>query len=119
MAESSDVRVVSWPEDEPLKVEHSVGGGTLPVRLAVDATPIMARVASGDRPLDVAMRLAVNADDPMPLCVTICEPLCVTSDYIIAIEIFDRPVATIRVRGRTRVAPCDEGQVGLRQESSA
>jgi hypothetical protein len=120
MVEERDVRIIALPE-EPLRAVHHADKGFLPVRVGFDATPLMTRVVSGERLVRVAMDMAVHADDAVSLCITLCEPLCVTSDYAITLAIFDRPVATIRVRGITRLARCgDENQkVVLRQENRA
>jgi hypothetical protein len=45
------------------------------------------------------------------LCVSVCEPICAQSEYTIGIEIFDRPVASITVRGTTRLFNCSDKPV--------
>ncbi len=50
--------------------------------------------------------LDLAAKQDIPLCLKICEPICVKSTYTISIDIFDRPVALIRVQGETRLEAC-------------
>jgi hypothetical protein len=45
---------------------------------------------------------------PVKLCVSVCEPICAQSEYTIAIDIFDRPVASITVRGTTKLFNCSD-----------
>lgn len=122
MADENDIRILAWPAEEPLTVEHAATD-MLPVRVGFASTPARVVVESRDRPLDVAMRMGISAADPVPLCVSVCEPICITSSYTITVEIFDRPVATIRLRGRTQVAPCNDQPrpvpVGIREETPA
>ena len=49
------------------------------------------------------MDMALRALDRLPFCIALCEPLCVESAYTIGITMFDRPVITITIRGRTRL----------------
>ena len=63
---------------------------------------------SGDRPLLVQMRTLLAARKALPLCLSLCDELCVDSDYRITLSIFDRPVMGIRLRGRTRLYECSE-----------
>ncbi len=44
----------------------------------------------------------------IPVCIEVCQPICAQSDYTISIEIFDRPVAVIKLSGLTRIFNCDE-----------
>jgi hypothetical protein len=105
MVEVADVRVVGWPR-APLQATHAVAEPPLRAHVSFDEAPLQAVVAGGRQPLPVDMHLRLGAPEAVPLCVTVCEPLCIDSDYAVSIEIFDRAVASIRVRGRTRLAPC-------------
>jgi hypothetical protein len=55
-----------------------------------------------------------SAREPVPVCISVCEPICAQSEYTIGIEIFDRPVAAITVRGMTRLFNCGEKQSVLK-----
>src|SRR3954454_23883642 len=109
MAEEWDVRLLAWPP-EPAQVQHR-GSAEEPVELRVGFAPdppaaVVLRTSPGEQ-FDVRMAMQMRADDPVPLCIRLCEPLCVTSEYRISIDIFDRPVMSVTVRGTTRFAECD------------
>jgi hypothetical protein len=107
--EESTVRIVGWPE-EPARLEHRFDmEGPFPVSVGFQETPAQVIVASSqERPLFVEMLMNVVVKDVIPLCIRVCEPICARSDYTIGITIFDRPVASITVRGTTRVFNCNE-----------
>lgn len=110
MAEERDVRITAWPAD-PAVLQHR-GDPEQPVDLRVGFAPdapaaVLVRT-DPERSLDVRMGMEVQAARPVPLCIRLCEPICVSSDYRIAVSIFDRPVMSITVRGTTRFAECDE-----------
>jgi hypothetical protein len=104
MADEASVRIVAWPK-EPAQLRHEFDPEQpVPLRLAFEDTP--AQVLIGARePIPLDMRLA--ARDDIPLCIKICEPICAQSEYTITLDIFDRPVALVTVRGRTTLAACD------------
>lgn len=54
------------------------------------------------------VEFSINTKDAFPVCIRVCEPICATSDYHVGIEVFDRPVVAIRVKGVTRFAACDQ-----------
>jgi hypothetical protein len=55
-----------------------------------------------------ALRIVQWPEQHIKLCVSLCEPICVQSDYTIGIDVFDRPVASITVRGMTKLFNCAE-----------
>ena len=59
-------------------------------------------------PLQVQQLSEIAVKGQVPICIRVCEPICARSDYEVGITIFDRPVATISVRGETRIFNCDE-----------
>ena len=81
-----DVTIAAWPKD-PLTITH---------RTDPDATP------------QVDMNMSMRADKPVPVCFTLCEPICARSDYSIGVSIFDNPVIRIRLVGETRIQPCGD-----------
>ena len=109
MAEEQDIRVTQWPEG-PARLVHQ-GDAESPVPLRVGFEPdTPATVVLRTQPeqqLDVRMAMLLAAQRPVPLCISVCEPICVTSEYRIGVEIFDRPVMSITVRGTTKFANCD------------
>lgn len=59
-------------------------------------------------PLATQMDVHVSGKEPFPVCIKLCEPICVRSEYTISIDIFDRPVGLITLRGQTRVFACPD-----------
>jgi hypothetical protein len=53
--------------------------------------------------------LAVSFNDTplhVTLCHTVCEPICISSDYKISIDLFGNPLGSITVSGKSRIEPC-------------
>lgn len=80
-----DVTINAWPD--PLAITH---------RTDPERTP------------QVDMTMTMRAERPVPVCFTLCEPICARSDYSIGLSIFDNPVVRIRLVGETRIAPCGD-----------
>ena len=109
MADESIVEVRSWPE-APAKLSHTFElDEPCPVSVSFEKTPAHVVVQGHpEQPLEVDMNMHVRAEKPVPVCISLCEPICAKSEYDIGITIFDRPVATISVRGLTRLFNCRE-----------
>ena len=109
MADEHNVHIVSWP-GEPAGLEHYFAKGeTLPVSVSFGNTPARVVVMTPqDEPLVVSMNMDLRAPRTLPLCISLCEPICADSNYTIGISIFDRPVISITIRGRTRFFGCRE-----------
>jgi hypothetical protein len=107
--EESNVHIVSWPK-EPAKLEHNFKlDEPVPVSISFDESPANVIIeTSPEKPFNVDMKMSVTAKDTIPVCIKICEPICVDSNYSIGIKVFDRPVSVITVRGRTRLFNCQE-----------
>lgn len=58
--------------------------------------------------MQVEMAMLMSSRDPVKLCISVCEPICAQSEYTIGIDIFDRPVASITVRGTTKLFNCSD-----------
>jgi len=101
------VRIVSWPE-KPAELEHHfVCDKPCPVSIIFDDAP--ARVAiqtTPKRPLYVDMSMDLTAEEPVPVCIQLCEPICAESRYKVGIVILDRPTAVIRLKGMTKLFSC-------------
>ncbi len=54
------------------------------------------------------MNMDLRVPEAVPLCINLCEPICAESNYTIGISIFDRPVVSLTIRGRTRLSGCRE-----------
>ena len=55
-----------------------------------------------------AVSMEFSAREPVPVCISLCEPICAESDYTIEVDIFSLPVAAVTVRGMTRLFNCAE-----------
>lgn len=84
--ENSVLRITQWP-DTPASVNVSTPKGA---------------------PMQVEMAMLMSSRDPVKLCISVCEPICAQSEYTIGIDIFDRPVASITVRGTTKLFNCSD-----------
>jgi hypothetical protein len=91
------VRILEWPKEEPALLEH---------RFDADA-PANVIVRTDEGPLSVDMAMNVTARETIPVCIKVCEPICAASEYTIAIDVFDRPVASITIKGLTRLFNCE------------
>lgn len=80
------------------------GQEAMPVRVGFAAnSPLAVQLGSAGRPLAVDMRMLLAAPRTIPICFSLCEAICADSDYTIGLTLFDRPVITIKLRGRTRI----------------
>lgn len=89
------VRIVEWPDD-PARLDH---------RFDADR-PAHVVVRSDERAFQVDMDMNLRAREMIPVCIQVCEPICAESNYTIAIDVFDRPVASITIKGLTRLFNC-------------
>ena len=109
MADEHDVRILSWPK-EPAGLQHHFDPGQ-PVPVSISFQPSPARMVVSTEPnrrLAVDMDMNLRAPETLPLCIKLCEPICAESNYTIGISIFDRPVISITIRGKTRLSSCRE-----------
>jgi len=107
--QESDVRIISWPE-QSVSVEHSFKlEEPCPVSVSFEETPANVIIQTDPKnPLNVNMAMNVSAGEAIPVCIKLCEPICAESQYKIGIVIFDRPVASITVKGLTKLFNCEE-----------
>lgn len=101
MAETTNLRITAVP-DQALRLAHAFPSEPLPVDLRFGSEVLPVRLDSGSRSLAVDMRALLSARRALPLCLSLCDAICADSHYRVEISIFDRPVITIRLRGRTR-----------------
>lgn len=109
MAEDRNVHIVGWPA-EPVSLVHRFEADK-PVPVAIsfeDTRPRVILAADPQNPLAVNMNMNLRVSDGLPICIRLCEPICAESNYTIGISIFDRPVISITIRGKTRLANCRE-----------
>ena len=108
--EDVDVRVLSWPE-EAVGLSHQFDVDE-PVPLHVSFTEKPATVNVSTSPgmsLNVNMDMNLNARNTLPVCLSVCEPVCIQSDYKIQLNLFNRPVISISIKGKTVLYSCGEG----------
>jgi hypothetical protein len=94
---AEDVTIQGWPS-APLGMEHRTDPTSPPqVSIGFEASPVQ-------------MNMDVTNREPFKVCIQLCEPICVKSDYTIGIDVFDRPVAVLSIRGTTTFYNCPEEQ---------
>jgi len=105
--EENNVKILTWPKD-PAKLEHRFNSEQpCPVTISFgESTAHVVIENSSKNPFNVDMKMNLLAGNTIPVCVKLCEPICVKSDYTIGIDIFDRPVGTIRIKGLSRLFNC-------------
>jgi hypothetical protein len=103
------VQIEAWPK-EPAQLEHDFKGKKpCPVSISFENTSANVVIqTTPNEPFHVDMSMHVDVRDQLPVCIRLCEPICVKSDYTVGLDIFDRPVATVTVRGLTRIFNCEE-----------
>ena len=104
MAEEHQVRIRSWPR-ESAGLKHSFSQKqAVPVSASFEDIPALVTLSTlQERPLAVSMNMLLSAVEEWPLCLSLCEPVCAESEYTLQIQIFDRPVITIRIEGLTNI----------------
>ena len=102
MADDKSLRIVEWPS-AALALAHTYAGDRpLPLAASFGTSPVSVRLSTaGGPPLSLSLSSLWAARGTIPLCLSLCESICATSDYTIGITLFDKPVATIRIQGRT------------------
>ena len=107
--DETKVTIVAWPKDAAVLEHHFPPDEPCPVSISFTDTPAKVIVSTDPKqPVAVDMDMKVTAREPIPICVKLCEPICARSDYTIGINVFDNPVASISIRGMTRIDNCGE-----------
>lgn len=106
--QTNNVNIVSWPEKNKAKLEHSFNSEKpCPVSIRFDEDSADMRLNTSPKsPMHVAMNMNVNTEDPFPVTFRLGESICASSDYAVGIQIFDHHVATIRLKGLTKLFGC-------------
>jgi hypothetical protein len=113
--DESKVTIVAWPKEAAVLEHHFPSGEPCPVSISFTETPAQVIVSTDPaQPVAVDMDMKVTAREPIPICIKLCEPICARSDYTIGVSIFDNPVASISIRGMTRIHNCREQPVSER-----
>jgi hypothetical protein len=103
------VEIQTWPK-ESARLEHEFKGvSPCPVSIKFEEPPANVVIKTTPKePFHVDMNMHVDVRDQLPVCIRLCEPICAKSDYAIGLDVFDRPVISITVRGMTRLFNCKE-----------
>ncbi|MCP4680474.1 MAG: hypothetical protein GY854_34320 [Deltaproteobacteria bacterium] len=112
MAEERQLFIESWPED-PARLKHGFEEGPpCPVAIEFGDSPAHVHLdSSSEDPMHLDMNMNLAAEEPVPVCVSLCEPICADSKYNIGLRVFDQDVAQVDIQGRTKFGPCDETPV--------
>mgnify|MGYP000899237718 FL=1 len=108
--EERKVTIVAWPKEAALLEHRFTSDKPCRVSVSFEEKPPAHVVieTSKEKPFFVDMDMKVTPTKTIPVCLKVCEPICIKSDYTIGVDIFDRPVANIKIRGLTRVYNCRE-----------
>lgn len=109
MPDNHDIRILQWPKQKA-KLEHYFKlDKPCPVSIVFAEKPAYVKVGNDkDGPFDVDMNMNLKVIEDIPVCIKICEPICAVSDYTVGIDLLGKPLASINIRGKTRLGPCDE-----------
>ena len=101
------VSIVSWPE-QVAKLEHFFNSEKpCPVSIFIEKEPLNVNVySSSEQPLSVNMNMDVKVKEAIPVCFKLCEPICAKSEYTVSFDIFDKPFASLMIRGQTTISNC-------------
>jgi len=84
-----------------------------PVSIFIEKQPLNIELQSlPEKPLNVNMDMNIKANDIIPVCIKLCEPICAKSEYRISIDICEKPFASIAIRGQTMLFGC-RGETAL------
>ena len=109
MPENKDIRIIQWPKQKALLEHYFKLDEPCPVSIIFEEAPAHVKVGNekGER-FDVDMNMNLNVIDDVPVSIRICEPICAVSDYSVGIELLGQPLARIRVKGETKLGPCED-----------
>lgn len=104
------ISIVSWPQ-EKASVEHHFDAQA-PVSISFANPAMVAINTSEEQPAHVHMELSLSARAAVPVTVRLADPLVARSEYTVSLDIFDRPVATLTLRGQTTLVSAQASQGG-------
>ncbi len=105
------VHIVSWPK-EPAKLEHQFKKDSpANVEIKFDKEPANVVIQNGPKnPMNVDMDMFLKVKEPVPVCISLCEPICAKSDYTVSLNFLDRHVGSISIKGMTKLFNCFENE---------
>ena len=106
--EDGDCVIVIKELPDPITVNVNVlTEQPCPVVLSFDDEPLGIRLnTSPKQPIHVDMPIDLQVKEPIPVCITLCEPICTDSSYRIDVSLFGIPLPSIRVGGDTDFFNC-------------
>jgi hypothetical protein len=84
------------------------------LRISFDTEKAPANVLIAPSPLKVSMSLSPTPvvpgqpREPIPVCISLCEPICANCQCTIGIRILGIPIATITMKCQSRIHNCEE-----------
>ena len=109
MSENHDIKILQWPKQKALLEHYFILDKPCPVSIVFEEKPAYVKVGNDkEGSFDVDMNMKLTAVEDIPVCIKICEPICAVSDYTVGIELLGQPLASINVRGKTKLGPCDD-----------
>jgi len=103
------VNIVTWPE-RVARFEHFFNSEKpCPISIFIEKEPLNVNVSSSsEQPLSVNMNMDVKVKESIPVCFKLCEPICAKSEYTVSFDIFDKPFASLMIRGQTKLFSCQD-----------
>jgi hypothetical protein len=103
------VTIAAWPPEGLAALQHHFTEKPCPVSIFIEKTPLSIDLQSlPETPFNVNMDMKLKANDVIPICMKLCEPVCAKSEYRLDINIFDKPFAGVTLRGKTTISGCGE-----------
>ncbi len=108
--ENIDVRILTWP-DQAVGLSHQFDADNpVPIDVSFTENPVTVNIGtSPGMSLNVNMDMNLNVCETLPVCLSVCEPICIQSDYKIQLNLFNRPAISIAIKGKTVLYNCGEG----------
>lgn len=108
MEENQNVFIKEWPKEQAFLMHEFNLEEPCPVSIVFDPKPAQVVLRTDpEAPMDVNMAMDVRAEKPIPVCISVCEPICARSDYQIGIIFNGQPLASISVTGTTTISNCE------------
>ena len=103
------VTIAAWPPEGLAALQHHFTEKPCPVSIFIEKTPLGIDLQLlPETPFNVNMDMELKADDVIPVCMKLCEPICAKSEYRLDIDIGGTPFAGVTLRGKTMIFGCDE-----------
>ncbi len=108
--EENNVHIVDWPKEQEALLSH---------RFPEPVEVTMTNAVQNPFFVNMNMNMGGQAEQPIPVCIKICEPICAESNYRIGINLMGQPFAEIVVRGITRLFNCKDKPAGNKDDIPA